>query len=156
MLNEMTVLPGHVSRLKVGLLLSREAGAGRVWRSSWTPPSPSALIAHLKLTPLGWSWLASSLSRPVNRKNRIWKSELIILSSEQRKFGCKISFKNLRYGEVCNYYLENRLRECWENDSNHYFDYEMVYVLWKFELLYWIQMIYLEPSSVKYMGRCLV
>ena len=53
MLKEMTVFPGHESLLKASLLFMIEAGAGKVWRISWVPHSPSALMAHLRLTPLG-------------------------------------------------------------------------------------------------------
>ena len=48
-----TEIPGHESRLKAGLALMVAAGDGRACKRSCMPPSPSALITHLRATPLG-------------------------------------------------------------------------------------------------------
>jgi len=59
----ISVTPGQISRLNVGLLLSEAAVAGDAWRSSVKPPSPSALTAHLTAAPLGGCCAAFSVSR---------------------------------------------------------------------------------------------
>jgi len=56
----MKGMPGHMSRLNVGLLFKEAAVAGRACKMRDRPPSPSALMAHLMATPLGGCSLALS------------------------------------------------------------------------------------------------